>query len=128
MSQVTQDELDMARANLFACAYNAFVNSDCERGRRKMGDLGRALNYEERVKGRWKLEELVRRGIIESFVPCAKECVVRPGGLFHVKDCPNGGNSPESKARRRAVYDALPAKDQHLGYSAIVGGPQEHAR
>ena len=85
----SNDDYRRARADTHACAYNAFVNSNSGRGVRKMHDLGRALNYEDRVLGRVKLDALVAAGIIEGYVPCPAECLIYPGGLRHVDGCEN---------------------------------------
>ena len=99
---------DMTRRNLFACAYNAAVNYGSERGNKKMWGLVEALNDYLREEGRNKLQSLVDAGVIESFKPCTDECCMRPGGLFHARDCENDGNHPVYRARTEAAQMKLP--------------------
>lgn len=102
------DDVRLYRASYMACAYNAAVNHGTPRGLRKMGDLVRAINEFERIEGKVKLELLVSYGVIESFNPCPQECHMRPGGLFHAKDCENDSNHPVSKARTAKATEVLP--------------------
>lgn len=102
------DDLRLARANYMACAYNAAVNYGTHRGVRKMGDFIRAINYYERVEGHVKLDLLVAKGIITGYTLCPPECEMRPGGLFHAKDCENDHNHPVSKQRRQTAMEKLP--------------------
>jgi len=99
---------DLTRANLFACAYNAAVNYGSERGHKKMWGLIEALNYYLREEGKNKLQALVDTGVIESFKPCADECCMRPGGLFHARDCENDPKHPVYRARTEAAQMKLP--------------------
>ena len=114
------DEVQMARANLHACAYNAAVNYGSNRGVRKMGDLIRAINYYERAVGRAKLDLLVSKGVIVGYTRCPDECEIRPGGLFHAKDCENDCNHQVSKQRMQAATEQLPGgRDGHAGWRAV---------
>ncbi len=122
--------VQMARANQSACAYNAAVNYGSGRADKTMWRLIRAINHCQRVEGRFLLQRLVDKGIIESFRPCPVECEMRPGGLFHATDCENDYNHPTHSARREAAKMQLPGgSDGHDGWRAanvsLVGDLRE---
>lgn len=122
---ITDNEVDLARSNLMACAYNAAVNHGTERGVRKMGDLLRAINSYERTIGLQKMQRLVALGLITEFEPCSPQCEVRPGGLFHVAGCENEMNHDVYR-RRVAAADRNLAKKDGAGFAAsvtLVGAP-----
>lgn len=113
------DAVAMARANLMSCAYNAAVNYGSGRAHKKMIHLLDAINHHERIEGRAKLQSLVDLGVIDSFTPCPPECQVRPGGLFHAKDCENDANHPVSRTRCQRATEILPGgSDGHAGWRA----------
>lgn len=121
-------EVERARSNVWAHAYNAAVNYGTERGHRKMRELIEALNLCMRIEGTAKLQALVEQGVIENFKPCSPECQMRPGGLFHAKDCENDSNHEVSRARRQAAREKLPGgSDGFEGVRAadvsLVGEP-----
>lgn len=116
------ERVALARANLMACAYNAAVNHGNERAPKKMGDLIRAINHCERVEGFVKLTRLVEDGLIEGFTPCPDSCEMRPGGLFHVRDCENDSNHPIYRARMDRVREVLPVAHQWDASVSLVGG------
>lgn len=118
------EALSDARANLFACAYNAAVNHGPDRGLRKMSDLIRAINHYERLEGAAKLDYLVSQGVIDSYKPCPAECVVRPGGLFHAKDCENDSNHPVDRTRRIRAVEKLPGPIVARLYTSLVGNAE----
>lgn len=111
----------LARVNYMACAYNAAVNYGSERGVKKMRHLIEAINHFYRVEGAAKLAWLQSQGVIDSWKPCPSECEMRPGGLFHTKDCENDFNSEVSKQRRDAVRDKLPEKYRWSASPSLVG-------
>lgn len=84
MTDVTTD-LEMSRANLRACAYNAAVNWGTGRATKKMRDLLLAINLNERLEGAAKMDELVRLGAIKTYDMCPSECRVFPGGMRHAE-------------------------------------------
>ena len=104
---VSERELESYR-NVWAYAYNAAVNYGTERGHRKMWDLIRALNVSMRAQGKRQMEELVRLGVITSYVACPDECQMRPGGLFHADGCENEKNHPVYRERQRKACAQLP--------------------
>jgi hypothetical protein len=101
------ENVRQAAGNVLACAWNAAVNSDSERGRRKMRQLIEALNLYHRIEGREKLRALVDRGVIEGFKACPAECEMRPGGLFHAPECENDMNHPVYRERTRLAREKL---------------------
>lgn len=116
------DDVRMAQASLYACSYNAAVNYGSDRADKKMRHLIEAINTYERVEGRARLQFLVEQGVIDSFKPChPHECHMRPGGLFHAKDCENDGNSEVSRARRDAARHALPERLVYAASPSLVG-------
>lgn len=118
-------DLKMAEVDVHACAYNAAVNHGSGRANKKMWDLVRAINEYERLRNKAKLDELVKRGIIDSYEECPVGCCVRPGGLFHVEGCPNDFNSEWHRALRTKLRAQLPEHDAiHFQPSGLVG----HAR
>lgn len=120
------EQLKSATANLHAVTHNAVVNLGSERGRRKLGDLVRALNLYYRVEGRHKLQALVDRGVIDGPIrACPPECEVRPGGTFHAKGCENDLNHPVYRARQDAVRQQLPEHERWAASVSLVGGDDE---
>lgn len=123
----SDERLQMPRANLMACAYNAAVNYGSGRAGKKMGDLIQAINIFERVEGTVKLDFLVSKGVIESYTNCPAECVVRPGGLFHVPDCENDYNHPVSRQRHERAREMLPERQTYAASVSLVGDPQPYS-
>ncbi|HEY3116963.1 MAG TPA: hypothetical protein VGK54_09490 [Chloroflexota bacterium] len=121
------EEVRLTEADYMACAYNAAVNSDVPRGAKKMRDLIQSINYHERIEGRAKLRYLVQKGIIDSFKGCPPECHMRPGGLFHAKDCENEPNHPIYRERQRKARAELPGKDEGWWVATVrlVAEPNE---
>ena len=123
-THTTDADVDLARSNLMACAYNAAVNHGSERGVRKMADLVGAINHFERTRGRRKMERLVELGIITEWKPCSPECCVRPGGLFHAKGCENDMNHEVYRMRTDLAAMNLAPKDggRDAACVMLVGG------
>lgn len=121
--ELDERDQDLADANLYACAYNAAVNSETSRGIRKMQDLIRALNAHARVEGYRKLARLKQLGIITDFKCCDMKCEIRPGGLFHVPGCENDSNHPVYKARTLAAHENLLPRNGGMSAAivALVG-------
>ena len=116
------DDVRLAQANLYGCAYNAAVSYGSERAAKKMRHLIEAINSYERIEGRARLQFLVERGVIDGFVPChPTECHMRPGGLFHAAGCENDSNSEVSRARRKAAKDTLPERLTYAASPSLVG-------
>lgn len=112
-ARTNHDGIDLHTADLLACAYNAAVNYGSGRAHKTMIDLLDAINRYERRKGRGKLEALVEAGVIESFMPCPPECVVKPGGLFHAKGCENEMNHPVYHGRQAKAREMLTRGTPH---------------
>lgn len=121
----TDERLLLPRSNLMACAYNAAVNYGSERAAKKMGDLIRAINSRERIEGVVKLDYLVSKGVIESYIACPDECEMRPGGLFHASGCENDSNHPVSRLRRERAREMLPERQTYAANVNLVGNPEE---
>ena len=114
-------------ASIWAYAYNAAVNYGSGRAHKKMWDLIRALNDNMRQEGKAKMDELVELGIIDSYTECPSECCMRPGGLFHAKDCPNEYNTEFRRQIRERVREQLPEPQTHyFSGISLVGEARDH--
>ena len=124
------DEVDMARRNVFACAYNAAVNYGTGRERKKMRDLIEALNSQLRIEGRAKLVYLTAKGVISGWTPCPRACEMRPGGLFHAEGCENNINHPVYRERTKLAQAKLTGEEggYWTGSVSLVGELEGAAR
>lgn len=113
-------ELQQARANYMACAYNAAVNYGSDRAAKKMRHLVEAINWYERAEGHAKLEWLKSAGVIDGYTPCPPECQVRPGGLFHAPGCENDFNHPVSRDRWERARAVLPEAQTYAAHPSLV--------
>jgi len=119
------DEVQLARVNVQACAYNAAVNYGSGRAGKKMFGLIQALNYMLRAEGRDKLSYLKAKGVIDEWRSCPALCEMRPGGLFHAEGCENNTNHPVYRERTKMAEAKLTGEEggERVAWVSLVGDP-----